>query len=877
MNGADEALPPLLILPSAAVNPRIKKTLLSRFPQVEGKYGLTERKKYSFSIATSPNGSMDAEIMETYIESLVDPYPDARDEHGFRLCKKVDSGPGRKGKYNKVNFTAVQYGVHVFPGLPNSTEGTQEMDQVFSYLKTLMEVNRSTLLRALSRAGTGQCTSEHLPIILCGGTYDLENGETITLENAFVKALSKEHLKRAREKCGYVPSTRHALYHPKCRREVEDEVELVMGVPETNAEMMDLIKRIDSIYLESGQTRTDGYKELVLGIQKKHNESIRVLLNAGFDFARIGQKIIREEEIDLEAELSIGVTTVEGTRERQNLLQKASRAGEYYRVTNGGAALGCDDMLIAMERSRMADKAKDLEKRRKEIKDKLQTRSRALDILKDGRQPRRIDELKTCIMWKSGLTKKPMEKKKELMALWETLRDQPDPVGVGNETIEELDKTIERLERGNIREVKETGLFKRAYARKCKVLYEQGQFLGEPERVELIASLLHSLSEEGKQKLNHLQERIPSNMEYVPDCIDYKSDEDDFRSHGEEEDYSMHSVGVLDAGDVQSPIPPIGNDEAHVQLIDDEGGVSLLDSLGVLYADFETPMPPSGNDEAQVNLVGYEEDESSLEDSIVGDLNTDVEYLLSPIGYNEAHVQLVSEEEDDSSLDVLPADVGTPMPPSGNDEEHVHLIGDEEDDSSLDSLDVESPLPAIENDKAQVQLVGNEEEDSSLDTLGVEEQLRIVDYEEDESSLDSLDVESPLPAIENDEAQVQLVGNEEEDSSLDTLGVEEQLRIVDYEEDDSSLDSLDVESPLPAIENDEAQVQLVDDEGDESSSLDSVGILAKYEDMTLEDLIIECRKRNIKANKRFAKQTLINKLLRLTKEEEVLRLSTEDE
>ena len=110
--------------------------------------------------------------------------------------------------------------------------------------------------------------------------------------------------------------------------------------------------------------------------------------------------------------------------------------------------------------------------------------------------------------------------------------------------------------------------------------------------------------------------------------------------------------------------------------------------------------------------------------------------------------------------------------------------------------------------------------------------------------------------------------------------VEEQLRLVDDDEDDSSIDSLDVESPLPTSKKDGEQVQLAGDE-EEDSSLDSVGILVKYEvkyeDMTLEDLIVECRKRNIKADKRFAKQTLINKLVRLSKEEEVLRLSKEDE
>ena len=47
----------------------------------------------------------------------------------------------------------------------------------------------------------------------------------------------------------------------------------------------------------------------------------------------------------------------------------------------------------------------------------------------------------------------------------------------------------------------------------------------------------------------------------------------------------------------------------------------------------------------------------------------------------------------------------------------------------------------------------------------------------------------------------------------------------------------------------------------------------QYEDMDLEELIQECQCKNIKANRRFAKQTLITKLLRFSKEEEQLRLS----
>jgi hypothetical protein len=601
MNGRDEALPPLIILPSAAANPRIKKALLSRMPQVEGMYGLTEKKKYSCWIATSANGSMDGGIMMAYIEKLIELFPDARDERGFRICFKVDSGPGRKGQYNEVSFVAKQFGVIIYTSLPNSTEGTQEMDQVFSFLKTRMEINRSMLHRALLRAGLGPCKVEHLPIIIFGGDYNLKDDEMISVPKAFEICLSADHCRSGRYKCGYVPPNRNALYHDKCRREVEDEVQLVLGVPETNADMMNLINRIDSIYLDSGQTNNDGYKEMVLGIQLQNKTSIRKLLDLGFKFARmIGQRCIREEERDDEAESSIGVTTVPGTRERQDLMGQATRAGAYWKVTNGGAPLGCDDMLISMERLRMMDKAKDLEKERKELEEKLKTKGKALEILRDGGQPTRVSELKDCIMWKKGTTKQPKGKRGELLTLWGTVKNQPDPIGLDNNDLRQLEKSIKRLERGDIEEVEDTGLFKRAYARKCRVLHEQGMFLGEPERVQLLASLHLSLSEDGKQQLINLQGSIGANTEYVPTCLNYHSDEDDLRSHGEDGELQNEHLVDDEEGsssessleDFDDQVPPLPFDDGiQDELVDDEGS-SSESSL----EDFDDHVPPTADD-----------------------------------------------------------------------------------------------------------------------------------------------------------------------------------------------------------------------------------------------------------------------------------------
>jgi hypothetical protein len=55
---------------------------------------------------------------------------------------------------------------------------------------------------------------------------------------------------------------------------------------------------------------------------------------------------------------------------------------------------------------------------------------------------------------------------------------------------------------------------------------------------------------------------------------------------------------------------------------------------------------------------------------------------------------------------------------------------------------------------------------------------------------------------------------------------------------------------------------MFDAPSESDGSIESPLCEVKYKDMTLDDLIVECRKMNIKADKRFAKQTLINKLVR---------------
>ena len=136
---------------------------------------------------------------------------------------KADSGPGRWDEYFRT--VARSYGVYFYPGLPNGTELGQEMDQLYSLAKTLMEKNCDKLWRARCEflASKAQTTTWDLPWIVFGGEIELENGKKVQLSNAFNEAFAPARLDRAATKCGYVPATR-CLLNSKTKKTISDFV-----------------------------------------------------------------------------------------------------------------------------------------------------------------------------------------------------------------------------------------------------------------------------------------------------------------------------------------------------------------------------------------------------------------------------------------------------------------------------------------------------------------------------------------------------------------------------------------------------------------------------------------------------------------------------
>ena len=215
MNFADEAFPPLIILPTSGETTRLKTELISRMHQIEGRFGHSNRKRFSPMIAATPKGSMNATILDSYLKYLTQLYPDIRDEEGKRLFVKLDNGVGRDN--TDFLFNSRSFGAYIWPGLPNTSEGTQEMDQAFGLFKSRMELNRRNIFQA-KQSGVSILD---LPFMLFGGQYEVGDGKSpINLPNAFEESFDSKHLEAARVACGYCPANRNALNHRKCRRDI---------------------------------------------------------------------------------------------------------------------------------------------------------------------------------------------------------------------------------------------------------------------------------------------------------------------------------------------------------------------------------------------------------------------------------------------------------------------------------------------------------------------------------------------------------------------------------------------------------------------------------------------------------------------------------
>jgi len=251
-----------------------------------------------------------------------------------------DSGPGRFGV--EFNAQARVDGFNHFPSTPNGTEICQEMDQLFAYLKSLLNDNMDKIEKGRWEVEDplAQLSMEEIASAIFRLDVTMKNGKVVELVDAFAVALSRERIMAAIHKCGYAPATRNSLNSEKLRHEV---------VLDENGDVVE---------------EADPLGKLLLALQQDNHNAVAFFLNQGCSPKSVTN--LKRSVMHVTANRINGqeaTLTIPNTRERQDQLMEVSTAGQYYSVTKGGAPTNSTDMLLAMERDEMYKKAESWRKR----------------------------------------------------------------------------------------------------------------------------------------------------------------------------------------------------------------------------------------------------------------------------------------------------------------------------------------------------------------------------------------------------------------------------------------------------------------------------------------------------------------------------------
>jgi hypothetical protein len=489
MNFASEAMPPFIQFPTKAKETsryKLHSSLLASLRQVKGRFGYAGDRYFDTGIGMNPKGGMDKKSFYKYVTEFVCRlYPDAEDIPGKRVLIKIDSGPGRL--HPELQQLLRARGFYMFPGVPNGTEVGQEMDQLYSYAKSLCYRNREKLVRARSDEST-PLTLADVGWLVFGGEVPLPDGSSVNLEPAFDMAFDKEHLDRAKAKCGYCPSTRAALGSTKVRREV------VLG----------------SALEPSVDTEEDPIGKMYKEIECQNHEAVKFLIEKGYKTANKLKLSLRKVDAN-KVNGRAHVLTEPNTRERRDLLAKVSTAGQFFHVTNGGGPMNSNDALIAWGRKDTAKRVAALLKK-KEALCAFQSTVRAVTALFERKPEAKwklwtIPELKLVIGWKQGLTPKEpynhpfkTSNKTQLQKLYsEEYCTAPDPVDAT--WTDEMENELDCLQKGEFEEVTlEEGL-QRALDRDDEELLTRLKVKVASRRSNIITQAFCSLPKNKRQSL----------------------------------------------------------------------------------------------------------------------------------------------------------------------------------------------------------------------------------------------------------------------------------------------------------------------------------------------------------------------------------------
>ena len=552
---------PLFIFPTQAKSGEVNvyPKRLESFPQVKAKYGNTFARWYDVNIQFSPKGSMNSSIMRHWVKGFSEYYPDVADVPGKRVIVKSDFGPGRLKNEEFMNNLFVD-GFKFFASLPNGTEITQEMDQLFAEFKRLCYLNRDQLFDELVFVfgPKAKLTLDHVGYIVFGGELEIAPSRIIRLKHKpFTEAFTEEKIKSAREGCGYWPNTRNALKSKKVRHVLQAyEQSINRGGNNDNDTSNDHSDSpsIDDIDYDNASRNSDAseenprqgsnsgegfitnlflsgsdndnqdiQEELLQSIEDLNIKTVAILVGKGYsNVAELGtRKLLREsathsgsnnnnhvnEEDAIQSRIIL--RTEPNTQQRQDQLAGAKNAGEFHRITMGGSILNCPDMMIGLARKRMVKDAEALEKQKKTIQVYGMIEDQARSVFAKPYSKWTAKDFKVAIKYKQGL-KAPVDRKWNqnaklaiLRAFYEEFyKGRARLVGPDEICWKPEDETkLERMKAGEISSVQETTMYARSLEGRKDYLVSRLLNLSSESRFNILEDIAVLLTHEERNKL----------------------------------------------------------------------------------------------------------------------------------------------------------------------------------------------------------------------------------------------------------------------------------------------------------------------------------------------------------------------------------------
>ena len=386
---------------------------------------------------------------------------------------KSDSGPGRDN--NGYKFLSHVEGVSHYPGLPNGTL-FQEMDQVFGLLKTRMDNSRRDIFnqRFQLDGQSARVGLADIPEILFGGDVISRDGQHVLhLPNNFEQCLDAEHMESAIRKCGYVPATRIALESGKLRQE------------------LDII--YDESREETSEDRTS-CRRLLLSIEKQNHEMVEDLVEKGYKLAGTLKRTLKRNSSFANTTTSTTVTRP-GTTARQRALMKASTAGTFYRVTDGGGPTNCTDCLLAAEMKQFEKEGKILEKAKESVMEMRGVQEVALAVVAgSGDDPSKwkVPQLRAMILSKEPELKTTLQawRRPKLLEEWTNQYKYMPSSNPTQRWTKRDEKNLQRIKNNDIGAIEKTGIYRRALQDRTDFLHQKVENIDKKGALKLALKAL---------------------------------------------------------------------------------------------------------------------------------------------------------------------------------------------------------------------------------------------------------------------------------------------------------------------------------------------------------------------------------------------------